>query len=92
MDMCGVVASLLFRSYFWQDPAYFFQGPTNENFTMAQIGTFCFVTLTLAANRDQETYWTYVAQVVLTDACIGFGEPSPIFYGGGTNTNFGQHF
>jgi len=40
-------ASLMGRSYFWQDPPLFFRGQKNENLTMAPMVTFCFVTLTL---------------------------------------------
>ena len=38
-DICGVGASLMTRSYFWQDPQLL-AGIKNENFTMAPNGTF----------------------------------------------------
>jgi len=36
--------AIMGRSYFWQDLPLFFRGQKNENFTMAPMGTFCFVT------------------------------------------------
>jgi len=44
IDICGIGASLIGRSQFWQDPPPFFSGAKNENFTMVPMGTFCFVT------------------------------------------------
>jgi len=52
------VASLMGRSYFWQDPPHIFQGIKNENFTMAPMGTFCFVAAQQKpANGDRGIYW-----------------------------------
>jgi len=44
MDICGMGASLMGRSYLWQNLSLFW-GAKNENFTMAPVGTFCFVML-----------------------------------------------
>jgi len=41
-----VGASLMSRTYFWQDPPLFLAAK-NKNFTMAPMGTFCFVVLIL---------------------------------------------
>jgi len=55
-------ASLMGRSYFWQDYPNFFRLKENNNFTMASMGTFCFVVLILRDSpiRDLRNYWGYL--------------------------------
>jgi len=62
-------------------PSPIFQGPKNENFTMAPMGTFCFVMLTLRNPpvEVREIIGIYVTQMVLSNARLSFGGPSPVF-------------
>ena len=80
--------SLIGRSYFWQEPSLFFQGPKNANFTMVPMGTFCFVTLTpeTCQWRLGKLLRIYVTQMV-TNAHLGFGGTSPVCYRGTQKTS-----
>jgi len=70
------------KSYFWQD--LLFSGAKNENFTMAPMATFYFVMLSEACHwRSRKLLGVHVAQVVLTNAHLGFWGTIPIFYRGG---------
>jgi len=75
--------SLMGRCYFRQDPPLFFQGQKNKNFTVAPMGTLCFLMLTLR-NPPMEIgklLGIYIAQVVFTNARVGFCGLSPILQG-----------
>jgi len=90
--VCGVGYSLAGRSYFWQELPEFF-GAKDEHFTVVPRALF-----DLSRYLSETSQWRsgkiieiYVAQVVLTNARVGFGNPPPIFTRG-KNCNFGKIF
>ena len=76
-DICGVWASLTGRSYFWHDPPLFFQGSNNDNFIMAPMDTFCFVTPTLRNLPMEKINGMYVSDVGVTRGTDGTVLVSP---------------
>ena len=64
--ICGVEASLMEGggwTLLFAGPSLFFQGPKNEIFTIAPLGTFFFVNANFQkpAGRDWENYWGYMS-------------------------------
>jgi len=85
-DICDVGSTLTDRSYVWQDPLQLFSGAKkNKNFTLAPT-----LTLRNLQMEIREIIGIYVAQVVLTNAHLGSGGPSPTFYRGANSTRTGE--